>query len=170
MNDTHIMVDLETADNVPTAAIVSIGAVIFTGPRAGDTFYTAVDLQTSITAGLTLSGETMAWWCKQSPEARSVFDDPARVPLAQALGTLSAWVPGGAKVWGNGASFDNAILSNAYRRLGLALPWAFWDDRCYRTVAVHLPKRIQQGTHHNALDDAISQADHLTTHGARFIL
>ena len=26
---THVMVDLETADNSPTSAIVSIGAVVF---------------------------------------------------------------------------------------------------------------------------------------------
>lgn len=167
--NNHIMVDLETADNVPTSAIVSIGAVAFAGPRKGEKFYTAVDLQSSITAGLTLSTDTMLWWAKQSPEARAVFDDPMRVPLVQALRGFAEFVPAGAKVWGNGASFDNAILSTAYRLCGLPLPWKFWDDRCYRTVAAHLPRRVQQGTHHNALDDAISQADHLTAHGAQFI-
>lgn len=165
----HIMVDLETADNVATAAIVSIGAVIFAGPRAGETFYTAVDLQSSLTAGLTMSVDTMQWWGNQSAEARAVFDDPMRVPLVEALAAFDEFVPEGAKVWGNGASFDNAILAMAYRLCGLDLPWKFWDDRCYRTVAAHLPRRVQQGTHHNALDDAISQADHLTKHGQLFI-
>jgi len=170
MTDTHIMVDLETADNVPTAAIVSIGAVIFTGPRAGDTFYTAVDLQSSLSAGLTMSAETMDWWGKQSPEARAVFDDYTRMGLFYALHAFADWIPAGSKVWGNGASFDNAILQTAYRLAGRPLPWKFWDDRCYRTVAAHLPRRVQTGTHHNAPDEAVSQANHLTQHGARFIL
>lgn len=169
MNGTHVMVDLETADNVPTSAIVSIGAVIFAGKLPRDTFYVAVDLQSSLTAGLTISADTMEWWGKQSPEARAVFDDPARVTLREALARFASFMPKDAKVWGNGASFDNAILATAYRLCGLPLPWEFWDDRCYRTVAAHLPRRVQQGTHHNALDDAISQADHLTAHGAQFI-
>lgn len=167
--NNHVMVDLETVDNVPTAGILSIGAVIFAGPRKGDKFYTAVDLLSSLTAGLTLSDDTMAWWGRQSPEARAVFDDPTRVPLRAALAMFAKFVPSDATVWGNGASFDNAILSTAYRLCGLPLPWEFWNDRCYRTVAAHLPRRVQQGTHHNALDDAISQADHLTAHGAQFI-
>jgi len=166
----HVMVDLETADNVPTAAIVSIGAVIFKGPRAGDTFYTPVDLASSMAAGLTVSGDTMLWWAKQSPLARAVFDDPARVSLREALQRFSRFATKGDKVWGNGASFDNAVLSNAYRALGLPLPWDFWDDRCYRTISALIPqKRQQSGTHHNALDDAISQATHLTTYGKEFI-
>jgi hypothetical protein len=76
-------------------------------------------------------------------------------------------------IWGNGVGFDNVILANAYRRFGLPVPWNFHKDRCYRTVigfggetsemlgAGPLPKRVQEGTHHNALADAISQAKHL---------
>lgn len=43
----------------------------------------------------------------------------------------------------------------------LELPWKFWNDRCYRTVSAGFPRRQQTGTHHNALDDAISQTKHL---------
>jgi inhibitor of KinA sporulation pathway (predicted exonuclease) len=43
-------------------------------------------------------------------------------------------------------------------------PWKFYNDRCYRTLKamyphIKMPKRT--GTHHNALDDAISQVNHL---------
>lgn len=67
------------------------------------------------------------------------------------------------KVWGNGADFDNVILGSAYRRLGKSIPWAFYNSRCYRTVKSLQPGcRIERaGTHHNALDDAKSQALHL---------
>lgn len=164
MTPDHVMVDLETADNVPTAAIVAIGAVVFRGPHAGLQFYRAVDLHSCLAAKLTMSNDTMAWWGKQSPEARAVFADPQRVPVLAALQEFYHFMNelNEVRVWGNGASFDNAILSNAYRAVGVPLPWKFWNDRCYRTVAAGmLQKRQQQGTYHNALDDAISQADHL---------
>lgn len=68
------------------------------------------------------------------------------------------------KMWGNGAAFDNAILANAYRAAGIKQPWELWNDRCYRTICAYYPgcPRNQPGTPHNALDDARSQAEHLS--------
>jgi exodeoxyribonuclease VIII len=42
-------------------------------------------------------------------------------------------------------------------------PWRHWNDRCYRTVKSLYPdvKLERVGTHHNAVDDAESQARHL---------
>ena len=161
--DSHVMIDLETLDNVPTSAIVSIGAVVFKGDMEGETFYVAVDKDSSIASGGTVSVETLDWWDNQSKEAKSVFSDPSKVCLKEALCKFSRWMSklNNPRVWGNGASFDNAILSCSYRRVGEELPWKWWNDRCYRTVVANKPKRIQKGTHHNALDDAISQAEHL---------
>ncbi len=39
----HVMIDLETLDNVAAAAIVSVGACVFSGPDINATYYTAVD-------------------------------------------------------------------------------------------------------------------------------
>ena len=66
-------------------------------------------------------------------------------------------------MWGNGATFDNVILANAYRGAGLPVPWKFWNDKCYRTIKGFFPQiKLQRiGTHHNAQDDAESQAWHL---------
>lgn len=169
----HVMVDLETADNVPTAAVVSIGAVVFKGPSAGAQYYTAVDLPSSLALGLSTSDGTMGWWARQPPEAQAVFTDSARIPILLALQEFGAFIRGlsDPKVWGNGASFDNAILSNAYRRAGLELPWEFWNDRCYRTVMAGVrdrPSRV--GVYHNALDDARTQAAHLLKHRPELIL
>lgn len=163
MSGYHVMLDLETMDTVPTAAIVSIGAVVFSREyvETHNTFYTAVDAHSSIGAGLTESNSTMEWWARQSAEAMAVFTDVNRLPLQHALAQFSAWFPPGAKLWGNGASFDNAILATAYRAVGVTPPWDFWNDRCYRTATAGLPRRVQAGTHHNALDDATSQAFHL---------
>lgn len=88
-------------------------------------------------------------------------------PILISLQAFKDWLPPKSDplIWGNGASFDNVILANAYRAASIQQPWAYWNDRCYRT----LKKRYldialrRQGTHHNALDDAISQAEHLIT-------
>jgi len=66
-------------------------------------------------------------------------------------------------VWGNGASFDNAILANAYHKTHLDLPWQYYNNRCYRTIKNCYPniKLSRAGTLHKALDDAKSQAMHL---------
>ena len=66
-------------------------------------------------------------------------------------------------VWGNGASFDNVILSESYYRAAILRPWPFWKDRCYRTIKTIYPdvELVRSGTHHNALDDARTQAEHL---------
>jgi len=161
------MVDLETADNVPTAAVVAIGAVVFAGPNRGVTFYAAVDLQSCLSAGLTMSAGTMDWWGRQSAEARAVFDDPQRLGILEALQALHRFVSplSEPKVWGNGASFDNAILSNAYRACGVPLPWKFWNDRCFRTFKGehgHIARPGEfKGVKHDAVDDARQQARYL---------
>jgi len=160
----HVMVDLETLDNCPTAVIVSIGAVFFdqTQVYRDLSFYEVVHIQSCIDLGLTLSGDTIAWWMKQSDQARAVFQQQGS-HIGVALSRFKNWFCeyGGVQMWGNGASFDQPILANAYRKLNMETPQAFWNDRCYRTVVQGLPKRQQQGVFHNALDDAISQAEHL---------
>ena len=62
-----------------------------------------------------------------------------------------------------GAGFDNVIIENAYKAVGMKRPWTPWDDRCYRTIKdmVHITEDEREGSHHNALDDAIHQANHL---------
>ena len=162
----HIMIDLETMGTRPDAAIIAIGAVAFDKYGVHDTFYLNVDLQSAVTTGARIDPSTVMWWLKQSDEARAAFDTKG-VDLVTALDRLDAWfdmqVDGCEGVWGNGASFDNTILSESYKRLGFNPPWPFWKDRCYRTMKSMFPdvEMDRSGTHHNALDDARSQALHL---------
>ena len=164
------MLDLETMGTSPTAAIVAIGAVAFepmTG-ELGASFYRTIDLSSSIALGGRVDGETVGWWLRQSDEARqAVMADPSE--LTSALMEFSAWCEVIAPkedllVWGNGASFDNVILSSAYESINMPRPWGKFRDRCYRTMkAVRRDIEIARvGTHHNALDDAKSQALHLS--------
>jgi hypothetical protein len=84
------------------------------------------------------------------------------IGLGNALIHFAEWMRGEVNVWGNGAAFGNVILRSAYAACGLLPPWEFWNDRCYRTLKNLRPdiKLERSGTHHNALDDAITQAEH----------
>jgi len=167
------MLDLETVDTAPTSAIVSIGAVYFCPEtkKLGREFYQPVNVNSCYKLGLTKSEKTLDWWQTQSVEARRVFIDNDRVNLGYALNEFSVFTDKGCYVWGNGAAFDNAILANAYNVLGLATPWKFYNDRCYRTIRTLLPESMDRiGIHHNALDDAKTQATHLMNFGAVYVL
>src|SRR3972149_12090628 len=67
------------------------------------------------------------------------------------------------EVWCNGASFDLAILETAYSNVMLPHPWKFYNEYDYRTMkrTFRVPKPPFQGTKHNALHDARTQALHL---------
>lgn len=165
----EVMVDLETLDKLPTSCILSIGACKF-HPNGqgivGHAFEVFIDPQSCIDAGLTLSADTIDWWMdSERDEARKVLmsNKKNRLPLREALIRFASWMNGDRPVWGNGAMFDNAILGNAYKAVGVKQPWAFWNDRCYRTMKSFRPdipvERV--GTHHSAVQDAVSQALHL---------
>ena len=183
----EIMLDLETMDTKASAAIVSIGAVKFSADAGVyDRFHVHVNLQDNIDNGRTLSGQTIMWWLGQSEEARKQLAGGVGLDLWDALCRFTDWVGSPFEgdgtsyergpvnpdvlMWGNGAAFDNAILASAYETGGFAAPWKFYNDRCYRTVKNMFPdvplKRI--GTHHNAQDDAETQALHLLEIRAKY--
>jgi hypothetical protein len=167
MND--VMVDLETMGTGPDAAIIAIGAVEF-DPVAGDTgetFYEVVSLESSVQGGGVIDPSTVIWWLGQSEDARSavraegVHINIALIRFAEWLGRRA--LADDLRLWGNGAGFDNVVLEAAYRRGLRHCPWHFWNNRCYRTMKGMYPdvRAVRSGTHHNALDDAMTQAQHL---------
>jgi len=166
------MLDLETMGTGANSAIIAIGAVKFSS-KIDDRFYAAIDLDSCLDAGLDVDGKTIMWWLKQSDDARAQFTKNITVGLSYALKLFSDWIGENAIIWGNGAAFDNAILSNAYRALTIKQPWFFWNDRCYRTVANFFPPLVTKperiGTYHNAVDDAESQALHLISIGGELL-
>lgn len=170
---THVMLDLETMGNGPDAAIVAIGAVAFDTheQRIHDSYYSVVSLATSVREGGLIDASTVIWWMDQADEARHAITRGMAVDIIDALTNFTDWFDGLAldpetvPVWGNGAGFDNVILRRAYERAGHETPWSHWQDRCYRTAVKMMDPQRQllsrSGTHHNALDDARTQAEHL---------
>lgn len=163
----HVMLDLETLDTAPTAVIVSIGACLFdpnTG-EIGETFYALPERKRQANAGRTTSAATLRWWDEEAQAtARHVFDAPT-TGTRQALYGFSQFIPMSVDgVWGNGAAFDNTIVRDAFHQFDVEPP-PFWADRCFRTIkALGKANGIEpppfQGTPHNALDDAVHQAQH----------
>ena len=163
-----VMLDLETMGTSNDAAIVAIGAVEFdvATDTTGEVFYRTIDLSSAVAEGGVIDAATVMWWLRQSDQARAALYDRIALPILQGLAEFAAWMSArgkDVKVWGNGVAFDNVILAQAYRRMGLPVPWQHWDDRCYRTVRALYPDIQMQrtGVHHNAGDDAVSQAKHL---------
>jgi len=165
-----VMIDLETLGTLPGSAILSIGAVEFdcgTG-QLGRELYSVVSRAECELFGLIVMDSTLDWWLKQSPEARKVLteaESDSALPLADALGLLNTFIPKDARVWSNGANFDQPVLDVAYSRIGQGAPWKYWNSRCYRTIiALCKDERAMRPPTicaHNALEDAKWQAQHL---------
>ncbi len=165
--DNNVMIDLETFGTQPGSVIKAIGAVAFnTAHGIYDSFYERINVQSCLDAGLTIDWNTIEWWMTQPDEARSEMVKPGEL-LSDVLWSFSAWVTKfrtTVGVWGNGASFDNSLLCVAYDKIPNSfLPWKYSEDRCYRTMKNMFPAITHErtGTHHNALDDARYQAEHL---------
>lgn len=174
---SHIMLDIETLDTTQSAVVLSIGAVVFDphSKTLGETFYVefTADLDTQQRVGRTVSAATVTWWMQQGAAAKQIFTDPApegvrRVSTAQGLTEFASFIArnGGKEVqlWGNGADFDNVIVGSLFDSFGLAKPWSYGKNRCYRTMNRLFGENVKlrrQGVHHNGLDDAITQAVHL---------
>lgn len=173
----HLMIDLETMGTKPNAPIVAIGAVFF-DPQSGELgqeFYTAVNLASAMEQGALPDGDTIIWWLKQSPEARSAICVDNALSAAAALSELSHFInrnadPKFMKVWGNGATFDNTILRSTYERTGQPCPWEYWNDTDVRTIVlmgrqVGFDPKLDtpfDGVIHNALADARHQAKYVS--------
>lgn len=164
--NTDIMIDLETLDVLPTATILTIGAVKFdpfgmdVEEPACEKLYIKVDVDSCDRIGCTVSQATLDWWASQSKEAQdAAFDPNGRVSIQEAMNQLYKFCWGAKRVWSHGAGFDVIILENIFRKVGKAIPWQFWEVRDTRTIFdlginPHRPPVLA----HHALEDAWNQA------------
>jgi hypothetical protein len=158
----HVMLDLETLGTRPGSVIVAIGAVQFDAQDILSEFYREINIQDSLSYGFQIDGETLRWWFRQSKAAQAAILSEHPASLVDTLQDFALWIPKDSKVWGNGAAFDNALLAEAYHKTGMAVPWKYKHDRCFRTMADRssVPP-MYEGTAHHALDDARGQARRL---------
>jgi len=172
------MLDIETMGSGSKAAIVAIGACLFnpvTG-EVGAKFEVIVNLKSAAYYGEMDAG-TVLWWLEQEEEARKVLLSKEAITLKAALEQFTAWLESNIPewktrvVWGNGCTFDNVIMGNAYKACRMSQPWGFFNDRDVRTL-VDLGRTLHnfnpktdmpfEGVRHSAVDDAIHQAKYVS--------
>jgi len=166
------MIDIETLGVNRDAPVLSIGACFFDASGIGAGFYSNLDVTEQIDSGLRkVNASTIKWWMSQEDAAKKVFREKASSPKA-ALECFQAWLLAeagykdvtktGIKPWGNGCNFDIEIMESLFTAYGIAIPWSFRDIRDFRTFKEHVYAGYdvkRKGTQHNALDDAIYQAE-----------
>jgi hypothetical protein len=173
------MIDIETLSNTSRSVVVTIGVCEFNPDNGtiGEGKCIYVNPQDAQNKGAEISAGTVMWWMGQSREAQQALISTHAITLKGALQQLTEFivearekVPGGnLAIYANDPNFDLTILENSYHLCGLSAPWAFWEHRSCRTMAM-LGKRYgfniktdfpREGTAHNALDDAIYQAGYV---------
>ncbi len=160
------MIDLETLDVLPSATILTIGAVKFDpfgddiNDKKCEKLYLKVDLDSCDALGCTVSQATLEWWGNQSQEAQDeAFDPNGRIPITDAMNQLYKFCWGAKRIWSHGSGFDIIICEHIFRKLEKAIPWSFWEARDTRTlfdIGIN-PNRPPVLKHH-ALEDAWNQA------------
>jgi DNA polymerase III epsilon subunit-like protein len=166
MANTDVMIDLETLDVLPTATILTIGAVKFdpfgdeNNQPAMEKFYVKVDIDSCDAVGGTVSQSTLEWWAKQSAAAQAdAFDPTDRLPINEALTQLYKFCWGAKRAWSHGVGFDLIILETYFRKIEKSIPWQFWEMRDTRTLFdIGINPNRATVTAHNALADAVDQA------------
>lgn len=169
----HIMIDLETMDNTPTAAIVAIAAVAFDPEEGviGKHFYQRINLESSVRHGGTIGSDTVKWWMRQPAEARSEIVSDDAIDIKRAIGELGCFILRNSQhpdaiLWARGTDFDIPIITSAMKRIDITPTWKFWNVRDVRTlehaaIAAGMDPRTAvkfEGQKHHALNDALHQA------------
>ena len=176
MNLNDISFDCESLGTDTDAPIIAIGAVAFdrTTGKLGQTFYKEIGIDSAIKAGR-VNADTLRWWINQSPQAKVLLSKPdsEKQGLATTLLEFTSWARGVGKgvprVWAKGPAEDVAWLRTALRNgsHGLSEPWNYSNVRDVRTI-IELAEELagfdqrsvgDVGVAHNALDDAIYQAN-----------
>jgi len=163
---TDVMIDLETLDTKPSAAILTLGAVRFNpfgddiNDKDCDKLYLKIDIDSCDKLGLTTTQSTIDWWAQQSQQAQDeAFSTEGRISIQEAFKQLYKFCWGAQRVWSHGSAFDIVICEHVFAKIGKLVPWNFWQVRCTRTLfdlGIN-PERPPVLAHH-ALEDAWNQA------------
>lgn len=167
MTANTLMIDIETLGTAAKSVVLAIGA--YGKDKLGNEFkhYVRIDTDSQLAKGRKIDASTMKWWMTQNPNAKTIFDEKEDDTYAS-LTHFFHEIEGSfhmdeMTVFGNGANFDITIIEDLLSDFDVKVPWKFWNIRCYRTIKNMRPqiKMLRQGVHHNALDDAKSQFEHL---------
>jgi hypothetical protein len=160
---TDVMLDLETLSTKNNAIILVIGAIKFNRNEKWDNkftiddihsskkFYKRIKISSCEEIGLHKDKNTELWWNNQDPSVKEeAFGfESERVTITDALKQFSEWFKGSTFIWGNGSVFDITIISEAYNRCNLEIPWKFFYIRDLRTLFDICNFRSKKNNHNN---------------------
>lgn len=177
-----LMIDIETLGVRSNCPVISIGACFFDKDGIKEKFYAVLDVAEQIDSGKRVAdASTIKWWMGQEGAAQKIFRDNIGIPtmpevmLREVPSNLVGYTNLGillefykfcnlhenAKPWGNGSNFDITIMERILQDYNVKTPWNFRNIRDLRTFKEYVydgSETERVGTHHNALDDAIYQA------------
>lgn len=156
MQTLNITFDLETCALCPTAAVMSIGAVVWNdkaedtpfalddGFEKGVSFYRHVDLRSSFLDGFAFDKKTSEWWSSQDDKAKKAlldYDDNPLEPIDCVVDDFFCFIQDTKKevsakeikLWSQGADFDIAILRNICDKYNMEIPVNYRNFRDHRT-------------------------------------
>ena len=160
-----IMLDIETIDTLPTAAIMQIAACYFDrdSGKTGKTFFANIDINSCIEKGLTINGDTIYWWLSQSDSARVSMLKKPRGNVEKVLKRFKAFTKGAKTIWCH-ATYDFPIVNNAMVKCGIE-PINHLIARDIRTISdlakIRVRDFVRKGVHHTALDDCKFQVEYI---------
>jgi hypothetical protein len=169
-----VMLDLETLSTKNNAIILIIGAIKFnrkdtwkrdfTLEKIDDKnkFYKRITIESCEKIGLHRDTNTEKWWNNQDKHVREEAFGylEERVTIHEALKSFTEWFGKSTYIWGNGSIFDITIMSEAYDKCGLSVPWKFYNVRDLRSILDVCNIRLSSFVYkekHNALYDCFYQ-------------
>ena len=158
----HLMIDLETLATTPDAAVLTIGACKF-DPKAKEihsTFYERIILETQEGYKRIINEDTLAWWSQQDKQIQedAFGEGDDRIDLKDAMKKLYTFGLGTTNVWSHGSIFDVVIIEDICRSFQQAVTLKFWEVRDTRTLFDLAKVDVRIEGKHNALTDAVAQA------------
>jgi len=179
MSIVHFLLDWETLDTRPEAVVLSCNIMQF--DPATDTAHEQLQLtfaaeliEEQLNAGRTVSSSTLEFWMVQGLKAREGLYEGTRLyPMHVALRELTKFVSGtmvtaqaeDARIWGNGADFDVAILNSLCKQFEVPSPFRYNSSRCARTVMAAYPDlkvRAPTGLAHHPYYDNLAMVQSLS--------
>lgn len=160
--DKHCMIDTETLGSNPSAPIVQIGMVFFTREGIGTRSQLTIDFDEALAHGVA-DGSTIRWWLEQPKEAQeTLFKNILSIEEASDIFIKLIEAQNANFYWSH-ATFDFPILISWFKSLKKKYPLPYkrcLDLRTLEFASGKIEWEPRTGVHHNALDDAVYQAEH----------
>ena len=165
-----LSLDIETLGTKNDAPVLSIGWCWFNYDKPDieptGKGYAGFNVDEQVPAlGRVIRPDTVKWWFQQGDGARAAAFPQNPGSFAAFIPQLTKMLDAADGVWAKGPDFDCTILQSLVDACGHTYKWPFWKHRCVRTMTTMFPQfhaHIKlQGDAHNALDDAIHQANQI---------